>query len=266
MRSWRTCECWWRFIDERQRLRRAEAGTVQYFRDAALRVGVRLENIHGPIPLTTQFRCAGNAQFVSVLDAALYLGSPKGFSHANFDVRVHSSIAQMEGFLSNKLDRGYSARLVTGFCWQWSDPFPDGHLVPDVRLSDWERPWNRKAMSRSYPPDRHPYTLWANRKIEQLAEVGCIYSVQGFEFDFIGVIWGPDLVWRSDHWEARPDQSCDSELTPKGRPISQKEALPLLRNAYRVLASRGMRGCSIYSTDAETADFLSRAFSSAAMS
>ena len=218
------------------------------------------ENVHGPIELTAQFRAAGNSDFVETLDKALYEEIPAGFAHRDFDVRVDESAEGLEAHLQDKIDDGYSARLLAGFCWEWSDPTHNGTLVDDVRVGrHWSRAWNRKAVNGPYSPDRHPYTLWANRVTDQLGGVGCIYSVQGFEFDYVGVIWGPDLVWRKDRWVARPGKSFDTEMGRGRRPNSAETALPLLKNAYRVLCSRAMRGCSVFCLDEETAEYLRRA-------
>jgi hypothetical protein len=251
------------FIDERQILRRDEQGTVAYFRESARAVGVPDQNIHRPIQLQAQVRCAGNAEFVKTLDAVLYHeGDVRAFAHPHFAVRVHDTGADMEGYLTDKIAVGHSARLVAGFCWEWSDPRPDGTLANDMVLDGWARPWNRKAQQRKYPADQHPYTLWARRKTDQLGEVGCIYSVQGFEFDYIGIIWGADLVWRQGNWAPKPGNSHDRELR-SGRGLDRETASLLLRNAYRVLCSRGMRGCSIYCQDEETRDHLRSAFAGA---
>jgi uncharacterized protein len=156
------------------------------------------------------------------------------------------------------------AVLGSASCWicrQWSPANPDGSLVPDVQIGTWQRAWNRKADSkRTYPPETHPYYDWALRKSSQLSEVGCIFSAQGFEFDFLGVIWGPDLVWRRDHWMARPECSHDRDFRIGHGVVRPEIALPLLKNAYRVLCTRGLRGCAMMSTDPETNDYLRRAF------
>lgn len=246
------------FIDEKQILRKAEQGMVEYFRRCALNVGVKPQNIHGPIELTAQFRSAGNSDFVKALDAALYHDRPLGFTHRNFEVTTYARIGAMEDYLQDKIYQGYSARLVAGFCWPWSDPCTDGSLVQDVVIGGWARAWNRKA-DGSTTAATHPYTQWAMRKHEQLSEVGCIYSTQGFEFDYIGAIWGPDLVWRNDRWIAQPEHSCDGEMKRGQRPIASEIALPLLKNAYRVLCSRGLRGCAVYCGDEETLAYLRRA-------
>ena len=96
----------------------------------------------------------------------------------------------------------------------------------------------------------HPYYLWATQP-ERIAEGGCIYSAHGFEFDYCGVILGNDLVWRNDiGWVANRDASFDWEL--KRRTLSQDDLRGLIRQTYRVLLTRGMKGTSIYSTDFDT--------------
>src|SRR6185295_13833098 len=100
-------------------------------------VGIKSENIHGPINLIAQFRCAGSNEFVNVLDKALYEELPQGFSNNRFSVRIHNSIVEMEEYLQNEILHGYKARIVAGFCWEWSDPVKDGSLVDDVKIGQW---------------------------------------------------------------------------------------------------------------------------------
>jgi hypothetical protein len=93
-------------VDEKQRLRKAEEGTVDYFKGCAIRAGVPPENVHGPIELTAQFRAAGNGDFVKVLDKALYEGVPTGFSHRNLEVQVDGAVQGLETYLQEKIDGG----------------------------------------------------------------------------------------------------------------------------------------------------------------
>ena len=43
-----------------------------------------------------------------------------------------------------------------------------------------------------------------------IEQVGCVYTAQGFEFDYVGVIFGPDLVYRPGiGWVGQPEESKD---------------------------------------------------------
>jgi DUF2075 family protein len=135
--------------------------------------------------------------------------------------------------------------MTAGFCWSWSDPTSDGRLVPDVEIESWSRPWNLNG-DRGLP-GAPPAALWASRP-EGFGQVGCVYTAQGFEYDYAGVIIGPDLVWRDDRWVARPERSHDSQV----KRAAAEDFDRAVRNTYKVLLTRGMRGALIYSTDSET--------------
>jgi DUF2075 family protein len=85
--------------------------------------------------------------------------------------------------------------------------------------------------------------------------VGCIYTAQGFEVDYAGVIIGEDLRYDPDlgDWVPDPSKSSDSAIS---RRLSREDQLRLLKQAYRVLLSRGMKGCYVYAVDPETRKFL----------
>jgi len=166
----------------------------------------------------------------------------------------------MEGDLIRLARSESSARIVAGFCWPWSDPLKDDSLLPDVKIRAWKRPWNEKPPEQRKPPkpapraDRHPYTRWATEP-ERIREIGCIYSAQGLEFDYCGVILGPDLVWRSGKgWFADKTRSAGPALLR--RKLSDDRLGALLQHTYRVLLTRGIKGTFVYSTDEETREFV----------
>jgi hypothetical protein len=243
------------FLDERQNVRPGEIGTVAAIEAGAVEEAVPVQRL----ALDTQFRCNGCAAYVSWVDA-LFTQRPEpvgGWRGGEYDLRVFDSPEALEQAVLEQAAAGNTARLVAGFCWEWSDPHPDGYLEPDVRIGSWERPWNEKAPDQrrvskgSAPsPKKHPYYLWATQA-ERIGEIGCIYSAQGFEFDYCGVILGGDLVWRVGvGWIANRAASHDYQLRKKTLPDEELRAL--LQQTYRVLLTRGMRGTFIYSTDFDT--------------
>lgn len=157
----------------------------------------------------------------------------------------------MERLLRQKEAAGFTARISAGFCWPWSDPSKDG-LVGDVIIGDWVRPWNNKGDRRigSAPPS----ALWATEP-GGFDQVGCVYTAQGFEFDWAGIILGPDIVWRDGHFETVRSANRDPQFRSRNR-ISNAEFDRLVRHAYKVLLTRGMRGTLIYSVDPPTRDAL----------
>ncbi len=155
----------------------------------------------------------------------------------------------MEHLLSQQKDRGYSARMTAGYCWPWSNADKSGHLVPDVRIGGWARPWNSKSERRI--GDAPPGCTLGDRG-RRIRQVGCVYTAQGFEYDWNGgVILGPDLVWRNGRFTTVRDANRDPDFKNRTK-ISDVRFDRLVRNVYKVLLTRGMIGTVIYSTDAET--------------
>lgn len=85
--------------------------------------------------------------------------------------------------------------------------------------------------------------------------VGCIYTAQGFEFDYVGVIFGKDLRYDPDSgsWIGDKSQSYDRMGARSAK--TEREFLDLVKNTYRVLLTRGMKGCYVYFQDEDTRNF-----------
>jgi DUF2075 family protein len=98
--------------------------------------------------------------------------------------------------------------------------------------------------------------LWASEP-SGFGQVGCVYTAQGFEYDWNGVLMGPDLVWRTDRWTTDRSRNKDPDFRNRTK-VSDEEFDGLVRNVYKVLLSRGMRGTLLFSTDPETQNLLRR--------
>ncbi|RIV41520.1 DUF2075 domain-containing protein [Micromonospora radicis] len=242
-------------LDEHQVVKPGELGNIEIISAAAERLGLEVE----VVALHDQFRCGGSEAYEEWVLKLLGLdgGDPVEWTgDGRFDLRLAESPSQLEAFLAarQRLTGGppQSARISAGYCWPWSDPRPDGTLVPDVTVGDWERPWNVKS-DRSVG-DAPGSAFWATDP-NGFGQVGCVYTAQGFEYDWSGVIIGPDLVAREGRLVVRREKSRDPALRSRNA-VSDEEAERLIRNTYKVLLTRGMRGTIIYSTDAQTRDFL----------
>ena len=158
--------------------------------------------------------------------------------------------------IAGKVEEGVTARVMAGFCWPWSNPLPDGTLEEDVVIGDFARPWNARSgkgrLAKGIPKEHD----WA-RDPGGIEQIGCVYTAQGFEFDYAGIIFGPDLVWREGRgWVGQKAESHDGMVK---RADSDEAFADLVKNTYRVLMTRGMKGCYLHFMDEETeAHFRSR--------
>jgi DUF2075 family protein len=238
-------------LDEHQVVRPGEMGSFAQIEHYAASLGLETQHIH----LGEQFRCGGSEEYLLWVKRLLGLEDGGPFEwrgDPQFTVRVADSPEEMEHLLSQQRDRGYSARMTAGYCWPWSNADKDGNLVPDVRIGSWARPWNSRSDRRI--GDAPPAALWATEE-GGFGQVGCVYTAQGFEYDWNGVILGPDLVWRNGRFTTVREANRDPDFKNRTR-ISDVRFDRLVRNVYKVLLTRGMIGTVIYSTDAETRDAL----------
>jgi DUF2075 family protein len=238
-------------LDQNQVVRPGELGTVDDIEKAARQRGLDVHHVD----LNAQFRCGGSEAYIDWVERLLGLrpGGPiPWIGDPNFEVRVLESPSAMEAALQRKLDEHYGARMAAGYCWPWSDPRKDGSLVPDVHIGNWARPWNLKG-ERSVG-GAPPSALWASEP-SGFGQVGCVYTAQGFEYDWNGVLMGPDLVWRTDRWVAVRSASRDPDFRNRSR-VTDEDFDLLVRNVYKVLLSRGMQGTLLFSTDRETQHLL----------
>lgn len=241
------------FIDDRQVVRPGEVGATDLIRDYASRNGCSIEE-H---TLEAQFRCAGSSAFVNWINNTLGIEETAtplwDQRNETFEFQIVGSPEELEARIRSRSESGESARLVAGFCWPWSTELrPDGSLFNDVVIDDFMRPWNARSEATGLKAGIPPEILWAYdpRGINQ---VGCVYTAQGFEFDYVGVIWGPDLVYDLDRgaWRGQKEKSCDSVVKKSGDRFSE-----LVKNTYRVLLSRGLKGCFVHFMDKDTERFV----------
>ncbi|MFD8939413.1 DNA/RNA helicase domain-containing protein [Streptomyces sp. NPDC059578] len=231
-------------LDEHQIVRPGEMGSVREIGAAAETRGCAVRRVN----LNEQFRSGGSRAYEEwVLRLlGLELGGPVCWNpEPNFELLLADSPQQLEAHLRRWQDAGSTARMTAGFCWPWSEPRRDGTLVDDIVIGDWRRPWNVKGEREvSGGP---PSSLWATEQ-GGIGQVGCIYTAQGFEYAWNGTIFGPDLVWRDNGWQAVKAECEDSSLER----ATPQEFSRLIRNRYKVLLTRGLAGTVLYSTDPET--------------
>ncbi|WSU96260.1 DUF2075 domain-containing protein [Streptomyces sp. NBC_01023] len=258
------------FMDEGQSVRPNEVGTVDLIRDAAQRHGAQLRE-YG---LREQFRCGGSDAYVRWVRAALGVAdetpnpwTPDGLMH----IEVADSPEELEEIIRAEALAGASARMVAGYCWPWTKPIGDERrLEDDVRIGEWHRPWNADSDSfcaNEAPPSK----IWSVHE-NGLDQIGCVYTAQGLEWDWCGVIMGDDMVRRDEQWVFRRGKErklLDSDVKRVAVPgsfdpkvkagsVDDDEFARLVRHAYHVLMTRASRATVLYSTDEETQKYLKK--------
>ena len=214
--------------------------------------------------LKAQFRCNGSDTYLHWIDNVFNdIDSQKviPLKKADYDIRIFDDPTTLYSYiksLSNETpkegEEKVVSRMVAGWCWPWKTKLADnGDLLKEVEIGDsFKESWETRIQPAS--EFRHLYApsaeLWAfdPRGVNQ---IGCNPSSQGFDFEYVGVILGPDITVKDYGLVAVPNKNYDGSLpTEEG-----KELTTLIRNIYRVLMTRGKKGCYIYCCDPKVADY-----------
>lgn len=238
------------FIDDYQVVRPNEIGSVQYIKKYAAINNCKISEYE----LEAQFRCQGSDAFVNWINNTLGVKRTANVlwgSNEEFNFKIFKNPWNLEKAIRRKVEEGYTGRVTAGFCWKWTFPNEDGTLKDDVIIGDYRRPWDARPEAKKLAPGIPKASLWAYDP-NGIDQVGCIYTAQGFEFDYVGVIFGKDLTYSFDRqrWEGHREFSADSVVKR-----SKDKFVDLVKNTYRVLLSRGLMGCYVYFMDKNTERF-----------
>lgn len=238
------------FVDEDQRVTLKDIGRKEEIRQWAESLGATVSTLE----LSSQFRCNGSDGYLAWLDDILGIRDTANyeFDRGDFDFRIIDTPGELRKLIQEKNKVNNKARLVAGYCWKWlskKDPQAYDVVIPE---HDFKMRWNLSEDG----------SLWIVAPTS-VDEIGCIHTSQGLEVDYIGVVVGPDFVVRKDRVVTIPENRASSDKSLSGYkkwlksdPASaNKEADLIIKNTYRTLMTRGMKGCFVYCTDPETAAY-----------
>lgn len=237
------------FIDDNQRIRPEDEGTVERIKQAAHKYNSTVVEVE----LKAQFRCSGAEGFLNWVDHNLQIEETAnfdGWDGDTFDFMIMDNPNLLVEKIQEKNRQGFKARMLAGFAWPWTaenEGNPNAE-VEDVDIPEYnfKMPWNSRTNQYN----------WAIND-EKQNQIGCVHTSQGLEFDYVGVIIGNDLRYNPDTMDvyASYEDYCDTS-GKKGLKNNPQELTKLIKNIYKVLMSRGMKGCYIFCRDKNLEEYL----------
>jgi len=237
------------FIDEAQKVTWSDVGEISMIEEQAGLAGALIERLE----LTSQFRCGGSDDYMAWLDEKLgvHAETANYFSLDKFDFQIFDSPVELHKTIKEKNKINNKSRVVAGYCWDWvSQKKPE---LSDITIDEfgYKATWNLTSDGGEW--------IISPKSVE---EVGCIHTCQGLEVDYIGVIVGRDLIAIDGRLKTDPSARAKTDKSLAGYkkelkedPISAEiKADEIIRNTYRTLLSRGMKGCYVYFVDPATAE------------
>lgn len=231
------------FIDKHQRVHINDYGSIGAIRYFACEANAEVCQIR----LESQFRCNGSDGYLAWLNDVLEIENTANYDGFEFDYdfRVVESPQKLKELIFEKNKERNSARLLAGYCWNWIKDGKNSSSVHDIKIDDFAMSWNLGNTA-----------TWAIDE-NSVNEVGCIHTSQGLEFDYVGVILGEDIRFENGeivtdfNGRAGTDQSLRGikKLYKEDPEKALELADEIIKNTYRTLMTRGMKGCYIYCED-----------------
>ena len=242
------------FIDENQKVTLKDIGSEDLIRKFANELGAGIYTFD----LDSQFRCNGSDGYLAWLDRVLEIRNTANFDIDGFDYdfKVFDDPNEMRRAIEEKNSINKKSRIVAGYCWEW----PTGNTRKDTNYHEIKIP--EKNFEISWNLDSgEDFAIGAT----SVNEAGCIHTVQGLEFDYVGVIIGDDLRYENgqivtDYTKrAKSDNSLkgiNKIVKENGEEKAKQMADSIIKNTYRTLMTRGMKGCYVYCVDKGMQEYL----------
>ncbi len=239
------------FLDEEQRVTFEDIGSVREIVKWADEAGALVTTME----LVSQFRCNGSDGYLAWLDNTLEIRETANYDleGIDFDIRILDSPEEVRDLIVQQNIRSSNrARILAGYCWEWIKDGKNNSDIHDIQIGDFEMSWNLGNTS-TYAIDE-----------DSINEIGCIHTAQGLEFDYVGVIIGDDMRYEDGHIRTDGYARAGSDHSLKGfKSLHKKDpqeadrrADEVIKNTYRTLMTRGMKGCYVYCTDSNLAEHL----------
>jgi DUF2075 family protein len=235
------------FIDEDQKVTFSDIGSKEEIEKWAKQENASIHHM----ALESQFRCNGSDGYLAWLDDVLEIRQTanKTLDGLEYDFRVMKTPNELKELIFNKNKINNKARIVAGYCWDWISRVDKTAFDISLPQYDFGMQWNLDTDG----------SLWIQAP-DSVSEVGCIHTCQGLEVDYVGVIIGDDLIVRNGQVITNPKARAKTDKSISGYrklltmdpEAANEKADTIIRNTYRTLMTRGMKGCYIFCTDQET--------------
>lgn len=243
------------FIDESQRVTMKDIGSVDEIKKWANEENSEVYEMK----LLSQFRCNGSNGYLAWIDDVLQIRETANFNleGLDYDIRILDDPQEVLDLVVEKNKLNNKSRLLAGYCWQWPSKHRKDTTYHDIQIGDFGISWNLD--------NGQAFAISEN----SVHEAGCIHTTQGLEFDYVGVIIGDDMRYKNGKIitdftkRASTDQSIKGlkKLYKVNKEEALKRADEIIKNTYRTLMTRGMKGCYVYCTDKNLRDYMKQRIS-----
>lgn len=200
--------------------------------------------------LQTQMRCEGGQSYLQYLDKIFQVNQDDLCGVENYDFKIWDNPNRMIEDIRGK-DRDFSlCRVVAGYSWRWKSKgcdtieqaIRDG--VEDIELDGRKYVWNMSNQE------------WILRD-GAVNEIGCVHTTQGYDLNYVAVIFGREIDYDDESGSIVIDRSKFYDSKVKDG-VDDETLKQYIINSYKVMMTRGIKGCYVYACNPRLQNYLKR--------
>lgn len=206
----------------------------------------KLEYAH-VIALSSQLRCRGGEAYIRYIKQILSDDPPQRMKRFdNYEFRLFDDVQEMIDAIKARDSEYGLCRTVAGYLWKWvskKSKKDKDFREYDIDIDGHHYVWNTVLVD------------WVNSD-NALNEIGCIHTVQGYDLNYTGVIFGNEINYDLENHTITVDKKNYFDYTGKTALKDDDELRNYIINIYLTMMTRGIRGTYVYVCNRELREYL----------
>ena len=207
---------------------------------------IKGQNDASQITLFSQMRSEGKNDYITFVDNLLKEKLDNNttiFNNPNYELVLFDDLSLMMERLQ-KMENEYGlCRSMSGYSWPWVSK-TDANL-PDAIIDGVKMFWNRQSID------------WINSTTD-VTEMGCIHTVQGYDLNYSGVIFGKEITYDKNSKKIKVIKNNYHDIKGKQALENEDELLKYIVKIYKTMMYRGIKGTYIYVCDRDLREYFEK--------
>ena len=207
---------------------------------------IKGQNDASQITLFSQMRSEGKNDYITFVDNLLKEKLDNNttiFNNPNYELALFGDLSLMMERLQKMENEFGLCRSMSGYSWPWVSK-TDANL-PDAVIDGVKMFWNRQSID------------WINSTTD-VTEMGCIHTVQGYDLNYSGVIFGKEITYDKNSKKIKVIKNNYHDIKGKQALENEDELLKYIVKIYKTMMYRGIKGTYIYVCDRDLREYFEK--------
>jgi DUF2075 family protein len=228
------------FYDENQSIKPSDVKKEDFDK-------LKLHSLSKIESLKSQFRVKGGNDYVNYIDNLLKCKLTKSdliFNVKEYEFILFDSIESLISEIKSRDAENGLSRLVAGYSWPWITNKKDAKQDYDIEIENTKLKWNSTNID------------WVN-SLNSINEVGCIHTIQGYDLNYTGVIFGKEITYDKKNDQIKILKEYYHDVNGKQSMVDAEDLKDFILNIYKTIMLRGIKGTYVYVCDKDLRDYFS---------